>query len=149
MKLRYKVMRKYQPGHFDPGNPIPYGYIVEREDTSFKDFRLFDKEGNDAGTISEEVFDKLTKRLLLDGDVDIMKEVGQHIKKAREMRNMTQKDLASILGTSIPYICKIEKGNGAVSIPQLAKIGQILNYNLDLKFSRKYDKAAQVPDSVQ
>ena len=49
-------------------------------------------------------------------------EIGQIIKERRVYLNITQKDLAEIVGISLRSLVDIEKGNGNPTIDQLNKI---------------------------
>ncbi len=47
------------------------------------------------------------------------KYLGKAIKAARESKNMTQKDLANVTGTSVKFICDVERGKETVQVDKV------------------------------
>ena len=66
--------------------------------------------------------------------ISLEEEVGIKIAKAREIRNMTQKELAEVTGISQANICKLEKGKLNPSLNILKRVAKGLNMNLSLDF---------------
>ena len=56
-----------------------------------------------------------------------MKELGNNIRKLRKSRDMTQEELASLLGISKIHLCSIETGKKDPSLRLLEKIADSLN----------------------
>lgn len=59
-------------------------------------------------------------------------EIGQIIKERRVYLNITQKDLAEIVGISLRSLVDIEKGNGNPTIDQLTKILNALGLTIKI-----------------
>jgi transcriptional regulator with XRE-family HTH domain len=57
-------------------------------------------------------------------------ELGSRLKKAREVKRLSQQDVAYLLGVSQKTLSNIESGKSIPNIFQLAKMGKI--YELDL-----------------
>jgi transcriptional regulator with XRE-family HTH domain len=57
-------------------------------------------------------------------------ELGSRLKKAREVKRLSQQDVAHLLGVSQKTLSNIESGKSIPNIFQLAKMGKI--YELDL-----------------
>ncbi|MFI3238754.1 MAG: helix-turn-helix transcriptional regulator [Lachnospiraceae bacterium] len=57
--------------------------------------------------------------------------------RARKYRNLTQAELADIVGTDRARISKIESGNANPSVAQLAKIADAMDMTLQIKFIPK------------
>jgi XRE family aerobic/anaerobic benzoate catabolism transcriptional regulator len=53
--------------------------------------------------------------------------VGQRVRSARAARAMTMKQLASESGISLPYLSRVEKGDGNISIAVLHRLATALN----------------------
>lgn len=47
------------------------------------------------------------------------KYLGKAIKAARGSKNMTQKDLANVTGTSVKFICDVERGKETVQVDKI------------------------------
>ena len=60
------------------------------------------------------------------------RRLGKLIQETRNLRKMTQADLAETLSTSQSAINRIEKGGQNISIEMLAKISEVLSSNLML-----------------
>jgi transcriptional regulator with XRE-family HTH domain len=45
--------------------------------------------------------------------------LGKAIKAARRSKNMTQKDLANVTGTSVKFICDVERGKETVQVDKV------------------------------
>ncbi|MCI9333859.1 MAG: helix-turn-helix transcriptional regulator, partial [Lachnospiraceae bacterium] len=52
--------------------------------------------------------------------------VGENIKDRRKTMGMSQKELASAIGVSIPMICQIERGTKSVTLLLGAEIAKVL-----------------------
>lgn len=73
-------------------------------------------------------------------------EIGEKIKKKRELLNLTKEDLASKTNSSISSIYRIEKGQ----IPNadvIVKIAEILDLSLDSLFG--FEKSKDIPNYLQ
>lgn len=66
-----------------------------------------------------------------------MNTIGKLLKKARENSNMTQSDVADIVGISRAYYADLERGRYNPSIKVLVKLCNL--YNIDLNFLREND----------
>lgn len=67
--------------------------------------------------------------------MDVRKKIGLRIKQLRELKNMSQKDLAYSSDLDRSYIASIESGLRNVSILNIEKIAKALNVNLIEFFS--------------
>ncbi len=56
------------------------------------------------------------------------------IRKAKEKRRVSQRDLASRLGVANPRVAQIQKAGNAIEIPTLAKYAEALGYDLEIAF---------------
>ena len=57
--------------------------------------------------------------------------VGENIKDRRKTMGMSQKELASAIGVSIPMICQIERGTKSVTLPLGAEIAKVLKCDMN------------------
>lgn len=57
--------------------------------------------------------------------------VGENIKNKRKTIGMSQKDLASAVGVSIPMICQIERGTKSATLLLGAEIAKVLGCDLN------------------
>lgn len=64
----------------------------------------------------------------------------QNLKKLREERKLTQKELAEILGTSRSYYSKCEKGGRTVKFSMMIKLAKFYNVSIDYIAGLTYDK---------
>ena len=60
--------------------------------------------------------------------------------KARKYKNLTQQELADIVGTDRARISKIESGNANPTIAQLTKIANAMDMELKMEFIPKETK---------
>jgi XRE family transcriptional regulator, regulator of sulfur utilization len=65
----------------------------------------------------------------------INQHLGDMVRKMREYRELTQKDLADKAGLSRVTIGQIERGNAEPSLGNLHKIASALNCYIDIKFT--------------
>ena len=63
--------------------------------------------------------------------------IGDVIKKARIKKNMTQQEIANKADVSRAYYADVERGRYTLSLKLLAKLGSILDINLN--FLKKID----------
>ena len=56
---------------------------------------------------------------------------GENIKRLRENKNMTQEELAQILGVTSSNISQIESGERGLNITKAQKIAQALGISID------------------
>ena len=66
--------------------------------------------------------------------------LGENLKKVRESRNMTQKELASRVLVNSVNICYFEQGNKMPSIATLVKIADVLDCSIDSLLDRPTNK---------
>ena len=64
--------------------------------------------------------------------MDIKKEAGIKIKKARIFKGFTQKQLADAVGSSQEYISKVETGNVNLTLDYITRIAEFLNVDVSL-----------------
>ena len=57
--------------------------------------------------------------------------VGQALKRARESKGLTQKQLAEMLYVDTSLVCRWEKGQRRISLDELTVILEILEMTLD------------------
>lgn len=74
-------------------------------------------------------------RELPDDAVGLSRRLGQRVRSARAARAMTLKQLASESGISMPYVSRVERGDGNVSIAVLNKLAQALHVSIDALLS--------------
>lgn len=58
-------------------------------------------------------------------------QLGQRLRSARSARAMTMKQLAAESGISLPYLSRVEKGDGNISIAVLSRLALALNLPLE------------------
>lgn len=63
-----------------------------------------------------------------------------NLKAIREKRRISQNDLAEKVGVSAPYICRVEKGNQALSLSIAIDIADYFDISLDELVGRKRPK---------
>ena len=72
-------------------------------------------------------------------DKDIIKNIGKHIKKKREIMGLTQESLAEIMDLSITTISRLENGQQCMSVINLIKLARVLKMDVaDLFSSYKF-----------
>lgn len=59
------------------------------------------------------------------------KTIGNNLKKLREIKELKQIDVATILNIKQPYYSQLESGTKEISIEQLAKIADEFDIGLD------------------
>lgn len=62
---------------------------------------------------------------------DLPQRVGQRIRAARAARAMSMKQLARESGISLPYLSRVEKGDGNISLAVLSKLAAALHLSAD------------------
>lgn len=62
---------------------------------------------------------------------DLQQRVGQRIRAARAARAMSMKQLARESGVSLPYLSRVEKGDGNISLAVLSKLATALHLSAD------------------
>lgn len=58
--------------------------------------------------------------------------LGKAIKAARKSKKMTQKDLANVTGTSVKFICEVERGKESVQIDKVFDLLRALSLQVYL-----------------
>lgn len=66
---------------------------------------------------------------------EIVKNIGQHVKKKREIMELTQERLAEIMDISITTISRLENGQQCMSVKNLVKLSRILQIDVADIFS--------------
>lgn len=66
--------------------------------------------------------------------MDIKSKVGRRIKEIREIKDMSQKDLAYVSDIDRSYIASVESGKRNISIVNLEKIAVALDVSLNELF---------------
>lgn len=70
-------------------------------------------------------------------------DIGNRIKSYRINKGFSQKELASLIGVDISFICKVEKNEKSLTIEKLQLISNVLEINIDdlkiIFFSNKID----------
>ena len=61
--------------------------------------------------------------------------LGQRVRRKRAARAMTMRRLAEESGISLPYLSRVEKGDGNVSIAVLQRLARALNVSMDILLS--------------
>lgn len=67
------------------------------------------------------------------------KTLGARIAKLRNIKGMSQEELASIIGVSRPSLVQIEGGNRNVKVPELKNLAETLNFSMDEIMSDNFD----------
>lgn len=80
-------------------------------------------------------------------NLDFVK-VGNNIKLMRVQHNMSQIELAGLLGISQTHMSNIERGRGQVTLCQVNKISQIFNCSLDEVVKGEESVYSKKDDSV-
>ena len=66
---------------------------------------------------------------------EIVRNIGQRVKKRREIMELTQEKLAEMMDISITTISRLENGQQCMSIKNLIKLGKILQLDVAEFFS--------------
>lgn len=76
------------------------------------------------------------------------RQIGQQIRWARLLRNMTQAQLAGAADLSAPYISHIERGRKHISLDALVRISKILDVTTDqlLGITRPGERKTSFPE---
>ena len=76
------------------------------------------------------------------------RQIGQQIRWARRLRNMTQAQLAEAADLSAPYISHVERGRKHISLDALVRISEILDVTTDqlLGVTRPGDRKTSFPE---
>lgn len=65
-------------------------------------------------------------------------QIGQRITELRKRKQLSQEDLAKMVGISRPSLTQIELGKRSLNIMELQKFGQVLGFSLDDFMSEKF-----------
>lgn len=68
---------------------------------------------------------------------DIYKDIGKQIRKHREQRGLSLRDLGKRVNTKKQYIWDLEKGNITCSFTKLSEIANALDCELEVILNRK------------
>lgn len=103
---------------------------------------LPDKPGRKPGKpkAKREVAKQEPVRSTLDETAELSLRLGQRVKAARGARAMTMKQLAEESGISLPYLSRVEKGDGNISIAVLYRLAVALHLPIEnlLSDSERY-----------
>ena len=66
---------------------------------------------------------------------DVSRRLGQRVRSARAARAMTLKQLSTESGISMPYLSRVERGDGNVSISVLSRLAGALNVSIEALLS--------------
>ena len=69
--------------------------------------------------------------------MEIKAKTGDRIKQLRELKSMSQKDLAYLSGLDRSYIASVEKGQRNISIVNIEKISKALKISVKEFFDSK------------
>lgn len=137
MKTEFVVTRDHIPNMFTHEPPVKAGWKVRQKGSD--QWAVADEYGRHQGYITRATFQKLSKTALGEkSGQTLLEELGKEIRRARENREMTQMELAGHLGATLQYISNVERGKATISINQLGKIAQVLNFDVRIKYVRRY-----------
>ena len=91
-----------------------------------------------------DVYDNIWGEIIMDRDA---KSIGANIRKYRTERNMSQYQLAEILGLTPNYVSMIERGEKCPSLPILVKTANTLNVSADMLLCGVLDNTYQIKGS--
>lgn len=133
------VLQGYTPKLFTGESRIHKGWKVREPEPDSPHWDVIDTFGRKVGVVGARTVGNLNKTPVY-GDTGrtVMQEVGKEIKRDRELKEWTCEMLGSKIGSTRQYISNIENGSGHCSLIQLAKICDILNFELRIKVVRKY-----------
>lgn len=135
-KTAFIVSREYSPGIFSNEPRVPEGCRVQQSGNKYE---VKDPYGRLLFHINRDQFKKLSKTAIRDeSGMTLAREVGQEIRRAREVKEMTLEVLAGQLGATRQYMSDVERGTKTVSLNQLEKIAAILNVELRVRLVRRY-----------
>lgn len=79
---------------------------------------------------------------------EIIRNIGHHIKKKREIMELTQEKLAELMDISITTISRLENGQQCTSVNNLIKLANILQLDVsDLFSSYKFSDSMDLKES--
>lgn len=67
----------------------------------------------------------------------LKEEVGKRLKECRDSLNLSQRDVAKLLGVAQPVYQRFEKGIFECSYEQLLRLSEIFDVSLDYLFGKK------------
>ncbi len=79
----------------------------------------------------EQAEDRLADKSGAVETAELSMQLGQRVRSARAARAMTMKQLASEAGISLPYLSRVEKGDGNISIAVLYRLAMALNLPIE------------------
>ncbi len=65
-------------------------------------------------------------------DQKAQEQLGRKLKQARENKKLTQEEVANLVGLSVNYYARIERGEENPSLKRLRKIKEVLNVTIQL-----------------
>ncbi|HUH87255.1 MAG TPA: shikimate kinase [Pusillimonas sp.] len=71
------------------------------------------------------------ERLAIEAPDDLQQRVAQRIRAARAARAMSMKQLAREAGVSLPYLSRVERGDGNISLAVLSKLAGALHLSAE------------------
>lgn len=74
---------------------------------------------------------------------NLLREIGERVRQARQARGLSQADLAELLNVSDGYISKVELGKNAMTVTVLVKLSDALNVSADWLLRNKTREAQE------
>ncbi len=72
-------------------------------------------------------------------DKKLAKSIGDAARQARKEMKLTQEDAAELVGVSVEFYARIERGNSLPSVPTFARIANALGVSADTLIGRESD----------
>jgi XRE family aerobic/anaerobic benzoate catabolism transcriptional regulator len=82
-----------------------------------------------------DIADGMKQKSMEEEVADLSLRLGRRVRSARGARAMTMKQLAEESGISLPYLSKVEKGDGNISIGVLYRLATALNMPMETLLS--------------
>ena len=77
------------------------------------------------------------------------KQIGKRILDLRKLKGLSQEDLAKFLKIPRSSIAQIELGNRNVSVIEIIKLSEVLNFSLDKFLAKEYEAVEEVEAAVE
>lgn len=76
-------------------------------------------------------------------------QVGRRISELRKMKNLSQADLAPMIGVSRSSLVQIESGNRGVDVLELQRLSQVLGFSLDYFMSENFEATPEIENHTE
>ncbi len=76
-------------------------------------------------------------------NIELKRKIGGKIREMRELRGLSQIELAERVGLSYQQIQKYEKGKSSISVERLFQIAYALNVSIQTFFEEDFNKVAE------